>query len=99
MGIAATNGARKLRAFWLRRIRTERGLTQAQLARMVGVSANQISRYERGHDDPGLDVLDRILRALECWYSDLIVHPEIPTPGRRPPIPSPIRAVPLGKAC
>ena len=99
MSSAATAGARRLRAFWLRRIRIARGLTQAELARLVGVSANQISRYERGHDDPGLDALDRLLRALECWYSDLIVHPEIPTPQRRPPIPSPIRAAPLGKAC
>ena len=83
MGFAASAGARKLRAFWLRCIRIHRGLTQAQLAELVGVSANQISRYERSHDDPSLDILDRLLRALECWYGDIVADPTIPPPPRR----------------
>ena len=55
----------------LRRIRLARGVTQAQLASRVGVTPNAISRYELGHDDPSLDVLDRLLVALECRYEDL----------------------------
>jgi transcriptional regulator with XRE-family HTH domain len=84
MRTAAANGARTIRANWLRRIRIARHLTQAQLAKAVGISTNQISRYEHGLDDPGLDILDRLLVTLECWYSDLWASPEIPPPPRRP---------------
>jgi transcriptional regulator with XRE-family HTH domain len=80
---AAANGARTTRATWLRRIRQSRHLTQAQLAKRVGITANQISRYEHGRDDPGLDVLDRLLVALKCFYSDLLAKPELPPPPDR----------------
>jgi len=84
MRTAAANGARSIRATWYRRIRIARHLTQAQLAKRVGVSTTAISHYEKGIDDPGLDILDRLLVALECWYSDLWASPEIPPPPRRP---------------
>lgn len=83
MRAAAANGARINRANWLRRIRIARHLTQAQLAKRVGVTSNQISRYEHGRDEPGWDVFDRLLVTLECWYSDLWASPEIPPPPRR----------------
>ena len=84
MRAAAANGARINRATWLRRIRTARHLTQAQLAKNVGISSNQISRYERGRDEPSLDVLDRLLVALKCWYVDLQSETSSPTPAPRP---------------
>jgi len=83
MRAAAASAARIVRATWLRRIRTARHLTQAQLAKAVGISANQISRYEHGLDDPGLEVLDRLLVVLKCWYGDLLAKPEIPPPPDR----------------
>jgi transcriptional regulator with XRE-family HTH domain len=84
MRAASANGARINRATWLRRIRTARHLTQAQVARAARVSTNQISRYERARDDPSLDVLDRLLVALECWYVDLQGENGAPTPAPRP---------------
>jgi len=83
MRTAAANGARATRATWLRRIRTARHLTQAQLAKAVGITANQISRYERGLDDPSLDMLEPLLIALRCWYRDLLAKPEAPDPPER----------------
>jgi transcriptional regulator with XRE-family HTH domain len=83
MATAAANGARTIRATWLRRIRQNRHLTQAQLAKAVGITANQVSRYEHARDDPGLDVFDRLMVALECWYSDLLADPAGSPPQRR----------------
>src|SRR5262245_61510875 len=83
---------RATRARWLRRIREDRRLTQAKLAHKVGVTTNAISRYENGHDDPSLDVFDRLLTELHCWYIDL----QPPIDG---PIPPPrLTPRPFGKA-
>lgn len=43
----ATDIDRQLGA-WLRRRRIERGLTQAQMAEMLGVTYQQLNKYERG---------------------------------------------------
>lgn len=83
MRTVATNGARKLRAAWLRRIRQARELTQDELAKKIGVSITAISRYERGIDAPSIDVLDRLLVTLKCWYIDLLENPDSPTPPPR----------------
>ena len=83
MRTTAANRARTIRANWLHRIRIARHLTQAQLAKAVGISTNQISRYEHGLDDPGLDILDRLLVTLKCFYSDLLRNPELPPPPER----------------
>lgn len=84
MRTAAANGARTTRANWFHRIRIARHMTQAQLAKRVGITDNQVSRYERARDDPSLDVLDRLLVALECWYVDLQADPGSPIPAPRP---------------
>src|SRR5262245_19389726 len=76
---------RATRARWLRRIRQDRKLTQAKLAEKVGVTTNAISRYENGHDDPSIETLQQLLTALECWFSDLMGRPELPTPPVRRP--------------
>jgi transcriptional regulator with XRE-family HTH domain len=83
MRTAAANGARNIRATWFRRIRIARHLTQAQLAKAVGITANQISRYEHGLDDPSLDILDPLLVTLRCWYPDLLANPDLPDPPER----------------
>ena len=43
--------------------RLDAGLTQAELARRLGVRPETISSYERGLRDPGFATLLRILRA------------------------------------
>src|SRR4029077_11901860 len=83
MRAVATNGARKLRAAWLRRIRIDRGLTQKQIAEQIRVSTTAISQYEKAIIAPTADHLDQLLVALECWYGDLLANPEIEPPPRR----------------
>lgn len=44
-------------------VRRRRGLTQADLARRAGTSQPVISAYERGHRDPTLGTLRRLVEA------------------------------------
>ena len=52
----------------LRRIR---GLTQTELADLVGVSQPHISRVEKGDEGPSLSVFRKIAKALDVELSDL----------------------------
>lgn len=45
--------------------RKMRGISQRELARRAGVSANAISKYERGLNIPGSGVLIRLSKALD----------------------------------
>jgi len=83
MRAAAANGARKIRAFWLKRIRIDRGLTQGKLAEKIGVSTTAISQYEKGIIEPSPSTLDRLLIVLECWWGDLLADSAVPPPPRR----------------
>jgi len=46
-------------------VRIERGLSQAQLANLVGINRSNISRLESGEHNPSLDFLLRVTAALE----------------------------------
>ncbi|WP_394433721.1 helix-turn-helix domain-containing protein [Streptomyces sp. SGAir0957] len=46
--------------------RRERGLSQAQLAELIGTGQAAISRIESGRDTPTLPLLVRIATALQC---------------------------------
>lgn len=46
-------------------IRTQRGLTQSQLARMLSTSQSAINRIEKGHQNISLELLSRISDALD----------------------------------
>ncbi|MBA2504318.1 MAG: helix-turn-helix transcriptional regulator [Thermoleophilaceae bacterium] len=48
----------------IRSVRSERGLTQAQLARRAETSQPQIGRIERGEISPGIDTVDRVLASM-----------------------------------
>jgi DNA-binding XRE family transcriptional regulator len=48
------------------RLRIHRGLTQAQLAEMVGTRQPSIARLENGSSVPSLSFLDRIATALDA---------------------------------
>jgi len=51
---------------FLRQVRTSRGLTQGQLAEIVGISQPNLSAYENDRRLPSLDAANRILVA--CGY-------------------------------
>lgn len=51
-------------AYQIARLRIEAGLTQAQLAELVGTKQPSIARLERGQTQPSVEFLSRIAAAL-----------------------------------
>ena len=62
--VAATNELEP--GYQIARLRIQRGLTQAQLAEMVGTRQPSIARLENGSSVPSLSFLDRIAKALDA---------------------------------
>jgi transcriptional regulator with XRE-family HTH domain len=56
----------------LRELRLSRGLTQAELARQAHVTVSYIWRLETGGAAPGIDLVDRLARALGVSPTDLL---------------------------
>ncbi len=56
----------------IRRMRTARGLTLADLAKRSGVSVSMLSRIERGEKNPTVPLACRIAEALETTLSHLV---------------------------
>jgi DNA-binding XRE family transcriptional regulator len=52
--------------YQIARLRIQRGLTQAQLAEMIGTRQPSIARLENGSSVPSLSFLDRIATALDA---------------------------------
>jgi transcriptional regulator with XRE-family HTH domain len=52
--------------------RHKRGLTQRDLARLVGVTAQAVSKWERGGSCPDISILDEVADALDVSVSDLL---------------------------
>ena len=53
-------------SYQIARLRIQRGLTQAQLAEMVGTRQPSIARLENGNSVPSLSFLKRIADALDA---------------------------------
>ncbi|MEV4170657.1 XRE family transcriptional regulator [Nonomuraea sp. NPDC049709] len=60
----------------IRKLRTERGLTLAQLAAAAGVSGGLISQVERDLADPSLETLRKIAKVLELPLFSLFQEPD-----------------------
>lgn len=57
----------------IKTLRTQRGLTQAQVARKAGVTKNYITMLERGErKNPSLDIMKKIARALGVPLTELL---------------------------
>lgn len=56
----------------LKQLRSERGLTQAQLARKLGVSASAVGMYEQGRREPDASTLARLADVLRCSTDELL---------------------------
>ena len=52
--------------------RQDVGLTQRNLADKVGVTAQAVSKWERGNTCPDISILDEIAEALNVSVSDLL---------------------------
>lgn len=55
-----------------RRLRSERGLTQEQVANAAGLSLSDVGRIERGERDPGVRVLTKLAHGLGVEVEDLV---------------------------
>jgi|ERR1044071_3791854 transcriptional regulator with XRE-family HTH domain len=60
----------------LKRIRTEKGISQGQLADKLKMHASHISRYENGATAPSIDVLKKVSAALQVSADELLYGPE-----------------------
>ena len=67
---AATVGVR------LRSLRKERHLTQAELARQIGIQQSDLSRMEKGEYRVSLDNLFKILAVFDVSFEDFFAEPE-----------------------
>jgi len=56
----------------LREVRQSRGMTQAELARLADVSPTHLSELENADVAPGIDLVDRLARALGTTVADLL---------------------------
>ena len=54
------------------RLRLARGLTQTQLAELIGCPHQSINKWETGVNKPGTQSLIKLARALDCSIDDLI---------------------------
>ena len=56
----------------LRELRHSRGMTQVELARHAHITVSYIGRLEAGGAAPGIDLVDRLARALGTTVHDLL---------------------------
>lgn len=69
----------------LRRIRTQRGITQKELGAMTGMSHTFIGEMERGLKAPNLNAVIAIARALNAGVEELMADfIRKPPPPRQP---------------
>jgi transcriptional regulator with XRE-family HTH domain len=58
----------------IRRVRRERGWSQARLATETGLSAGMITKLETGHGNPRVTTLAALARALSVGPTDLLIE-------------------------
>lgn len=69
-----------LRGERLLRLRKERGITQTELGERLGVTQNQISRYERGAVNPSVETLIQLTQILNTSADYLLGLSPNPNP-------------------
>ena len=62
----------------IKRIRTKKGLTQLQAAKLCGMLDPQFRRYENGKSNPRASTVERIAAALSVPISELYKQPKYP---------------------
>lgn len=56
----------------IRELRTEKGLTQAELAEILGVNQTAVGKYERGELEPNIENLIKLSRFFEVSVDYII---------------------------
>lgn len=62
----------------LRETRRSRGMTQAELARLASITVSYIWKLESGGAAPGIDLVERLARALGTTLADLLPTEPVP---------------------
>ena len=62
-------------AWNLRRLRTERGISQERLAADAGVDRAYLSEIEREQGNVTVDLLDRLAAELDCRPGEFLAEP------------------------
>ena len=70
----------------LRELRKERGLTQAELARQIGIQQSDLSRMEKGEYRVSLDNLFKILGVFDLDLADFFGDSAAPLEEQRQPL-------------
>ena len=76
MDVISEQQARRNISINLRRLMSDRGITQAKLARLTDMTEMQISRIVRGMFEPGIVSILRIAEALETSVEILAKDPK-----------------------
>ena len=71
-------------AWNLRRVRVSRGLSQEALAADAGVDRAYVGRLERSLENPTVDLLGRLVVALNCDMSELFIKPKTGASAPKP---------------
>jgi transcriptional regulator with XRE-family HTH domain len=56
----------------VRRLRSEKGLSQKALAKNVGISISYVSMLERGQRSPPLETIEKMARALKVTPASML---------------------------
>ena len=73
----------------LQEIMTEKGIKQAELARITGISRGAVSNYVLGRYEPKSDVINKFAKALNCsemwlWGYDVPKKRQVSSPTNEP---------------
>ena len=67
----------------LHQVRQHRNISQARIAKAIGVSVGTIQNYEHGRAQIAADRLKHLAIALQCEPADLLADPGSPLPRYR----------------
>lgn len=59
----------------IKKLRTTAGLTQQKLAEMSGLATTQISALENTNENPSIETIIKIAKALNCSITDIVNDP------------------------
>lgn len=77
----------------LKSLRNNRGLSQMDFSKQIGISKSAVNMYERGEREPSFEVLETIADYFNVDLDYLIGKSEIPNRSQIPaPVPSPALA-------
>ena len=62
-------------AITLKSARVNKGLTQVKAAKLIGITPDTLSNYERGKSYPDVPIIQKMEQVYGVSYSELIFYP------------------------